>query len=50
MTVQEAEKYYEDLSVVQAQRFNLLVKIGLQLGKPIEGAYSYAHTIMEDEK
>lgn len=50
MTVKEAEAYYEKLSVGQAQHFNLLVKIGLQLGKPIEGAYEYAHTIMEERK
>lgn len=50
MTVQEAEKYFEKLSVVQAQRFNTLVKIGLQLGKPIEGAYAYAKVIMEGDE
>lgn len=50
MTVKEAEAYYEKLSVGQARHFNLLVKIGLQLGKPIEGAYEYAKTIMEERK
>lgn len=50
MTVAEAEKYYEDLSVGQARHFNLLVSIGLKLGKPIEGAYDYAKTILEDRK
>ncbi len=50
MTVKEAEDYYAELSVGQAQHFNLLVKVGLQLGKPIEGAYDYAKTIMEERK
>lgn len=47
MTTQEAETYYETLDVNQAHRFNELVKIALKLGKPIEGAYEYAKTIME---
>lgn len=50
MTVKEAEAYYDKLSVGQARHFNLLVKIGLQLGKPIEGAYEYAHTILEERR
>jgi len=50
MTVKEAEEYYEPLSATQAQRFNLLVTIGMKLGKPIEGAYDYAKMIMEKGK
>lgn len=47
MTVKEAEKYFEALTASEAWRFNSLVKVGLKLGKPIEGAYDYAKTIME---
>jgi hypothetical protein len=49
MTVAEAEEYFEKLSPAQAHRFNLLVEIGVKLGKPMEGAYEYAKTIMESE-
>lgn len=49
MTTQEAEKYFEKLSVAEAKRFNLLVSVGLKLGKPIEGAYEYAKIVMEEE-
>lgn len=47
MSVAEAEKYFEKLTAKEARHFNLLVTVGLKLGKPIEGAYSYAKTIME---
>lgn len=47
MTQQEAEIYYDLLTVEEAYRFNLLVETGLKLGKPIEGAYEYARVIME---
>jgi len=50
MTVKEAEAYYEKLTPEEARRFNLLASVGLKLGKPIEGAYDYAKTIMEEEK
>ena len=50
MTLKEAEDYYDKLDVGDARRYNLLVSIAIKLGKPIEGAYSYAKTIMEDEK
>lgn len=50
MTVKEAEEYYEKLGVREAYRFNLLTEVGLKLGKPIEGAYHYAKTIMEGEE
>lgn len=49
MTLEETQAYYETLDAAQATRFNLLVKVGLKLGKPIEGAYSYAHTVMTTE-
>lgn len=49
MTVEETEAYFETLTPAQAHRFNLLVTIGLKLGKPIEGAYSYAKVLMESE-
>lgn len=49
MTVPEAEAYFEKLDAGKAQRFNLLVSIALKLGKPIEGAYDYAKTIMESD-
>ena len=49
MTVAEAEKYFETLSPAEAQRYNLLVSTYLKLGKPIEGAYQAAKTIMEEE-
>jgi hypothetical protein len=49
MSVEEAEKHFEKLSAEEAQRFNLLTKVGLQLGKPFEGAYEYAKTIMEED-
>lgn len=47
MTTKEAEAYYEKLTVNKAHQFNLLVQVALTLGKPIEGAYEYAKTIME---
>jgi len=50
MKYAEANKYFETLNDAQRVRFNTLVKVGLQLGKPIEGAYSYAHMIMSDDK
>ena len=49
MTFKQAKKYYKTLSDADARRFNLLTQIALKLGKPIEGAYSYAKTIMESE-
>lgn len=49
MTVGEAQDYYDKLSVAEAHRYNLLVEVALKLGKPIEGAYEYAKTIMESE-
>lgn len=49
MTQTEAEVYYETLNTKQTVRFNLLVTTALKLGKPIEGAYEYAHTIMESK-
>lgn len=49
MTVEETEEYYETLTPSEARHFNLLVSVGLKLGKPIEGAYSYAKTIMESD-
>lgn len=49
MTQVEAEKHFETLTVKEAHRFNLLVSVALKLGKPIEGAYDYAKTIMESE-
>ena len=50
MTFKEAEVYFDKLTPAEAHRFNLLAEIGLKLGKPIEGAYQYAHTRMEGEK
>lgn len=50
MSVTEAEAYYDKLTVKEAHRYNLLVSVGLKLGKPIEGAYDYAKTIMDEEK
>lgn len=50
MTVQEAEEFYEGLTAKEAQRYNLLVETYLKLGKPIEGAYEAAKTVMEEEK
>lgn len=47
MSVQEAEAYYDKLTVSEARQFNLLTEVGLKLGKPIEGAYDYAKVIME---
>ena len=49
MKFEEAQKYYEGLSIQQAHRFNALVSIALKLGKPIEGAYSYACKTMEED-
>ncbi len=49
MTVGEAEDYFATLSAAEAQRFNLLVETYLKLGKPIEGAYEAAKTIMEEK-
>lgn len=48
MTYEEAKKYYDGLPENKRARFNVLVGIGAKLGKPAEGAYSYAHTIMEE--
>lgn len=50
MTVAEAEKYFKALPEGKRVRFNTLVKVGLKLGKPFEGAYEYAKTILENEK
>lgn len=50
MSVEEAQEYFDKLTPSQARHFNLLVTVGLKLGKPIEGAYSYAKTIMESEE
>jgi len=50
MTIKEAEAYFEDLPENKRVRFNTLVKLGLQLGKPFEGAYEYAKTVMEEGK
>lgn len=50
MTEEEAQAYYDNLTDAEAKRYNSLVLIGLQLGKPIEGAYSYAKVIMEEDK
>lgn len=47
MTAHEAEEYFDKLSAAEGRWFNCLVKIGLILGKPTEGAYSYAKTVME---
>lgn len=49
MTVKEAEEYFEGLNAKQAQRFNLLTEMYLNLGKPIEGAYQAAKTLMEED-
>lgn len=49
MNVKEAQEYFDKLDAKEAQRFNLLVSVALKLGKPIEGAYSYAKTIMESK-
>lgn len=49
MTQPEAEAYFEKLTAAEAHRFNLLTSIALRLGKPTEGAYEYAKTIMEAE-
>ena len=48
MTLEEAEAYYEKLTAAEATRFKALVMAALTLGKPSEGAYEYAHTMMED--
>jgi len=49
MTVVEAEKYFGKLDDSGKARFNLLITVALKLGKPIEGAYEYAKTIMEED-
>ena len=49
MTVTEAQAYFDKLDAQEAKHFNLLVSVGLKLGKPIEGAYDYAKTIMESK-
>lgn len=46
MTQAETEAYYAQLTAPEAVRFNALVETYLKLGKPIEGAYEAAHTIM----
>lgn len=48
MTLKETEIYYSKLNGPQAFRFNELVRVALKLGKPIEGAYDYAKTLMEE--
>lgn len=47
MSIDEAEIYFKKLKPNQRQQFNLLVRVGLKLGKPFEGAYEYAKTIIE---
>lgn len=49
MSIEEAEAYYAKLTPAQATTFNMLVRVGLKLGKPSEGAYEYAKTIMEGQ-
>ena len=49
MTIPEAQAYFDKLDAKEATRFNLLVGTYLRLGKPIEGAYEAAHTIMEED-
>lgn len=49
MSVTEAQAYFDKLDAKQARRFNLLVEVGIKLGKPIEGAYDYAKTVMEEK-
>lgn len=49
MISKEIQDYYDSLNIAEARRFNLLVTVGVKLGKPIEGAYIYAKTIMEEE-
>lgn len=49
MTVVEAEKYFGTLNDGGKARFNMLITIALKLGKPIEGAYEFAKTIMEGD-
>lgn len=48
MTVSEAELYFAKLKPKDAVRFNVLVETYLKMGKPIEGAYEAAKTIMEE--
>jgi hypothetical protein len=50
MTYDEALVYYDKLTVPEAHRFNLLVTIAAKLGKSGDETYTYAHTIMEDDK
>lgn len=50
MTVKEAEEHFKTLNSEERQRFNLLVKVALKLGKPFEGAYDYARTIMDEKQ
>lgn len=50
MTYKETKEYYSKLDSGKKARFNLLVTIAAKLGKPAEGCYDYAHTIMEDGK
>lgn len=49
MTITEAQKYFHSLPEKKRVRFNTLVKLGLQLGKPFEGAHDYAKVVMEKE-
>ena len=49
MSIEEAETYFKALEPKDRQQFNLLVKTALMLGKPFEGAYDYAKTIMEEK-
>lgn len=46
MIIPEAEIYFNKLPKNKRARFNVLVKIALKLGKPFEGAYDYAKTIL----
>ncbi len=47
MSLDEATEYFDTLTDAQKIRFNLLTDIGLKLGKPIQGAYLYAKTMLE---
>ena len=49
MSLDEATEYFGTLTDAQKIRFNLLTNIGLKLGKPIQGAYLYAKTMLEVE-
>lgn len=49
MTVAEAEEYFNSLPENKRVRFNTMVEMYLKLGKPFEGAYEAARTVMEGE-